>query len=317
MSKLDLDKYLAAAEADLDAEARERIRSALGAAVDAAEVEVRARASQAAEGAAESLRGSVRVSSQDMDAQAENAAQKASAARSALLEVVDEANDMPERVQARIKAAQDAAICKVASIADDLRSRIDAEAARAESLSKELEDLKTKSLDLSQARRWTIAMLAATALVALIIILVVSLWGSRIVEQGHVERLEQRATLKAEAEAARAGVENIRLEGVELADLRDQIGADLNRLRAIQEELGIELIRRDDRELELRMGDAVITQELTSRRRLTLGLGDVRLRERVHGPEIQVILDNGLTLAKTSIGSAAHNQEIWWTRNSE
>jgi len=328
MSQFDFDKYLEEAKADLGAEARDRIRSALGAAVDAAEIEAKARTSQAAECAAEALRGSVMAISQDMDDHNAKALEKASMARSALLNTLSEAEGTQKNVADRIQAAQNAAISKAAAIGDDLAKRLDAQTARAESLGKELNTLKAQSINLQHARTWALTMLAAAGVIVVLVVLIGWAWSSHIVAQGQdeaasiiasgqVELARQITILEAEADVARVEVDTIYTEAREMADLRAQIVADVNRLGEVQKEFGIEVIRRDDRELEMRMGNAVITQELTGHQRLTVGLGDVRLREQVHGDRILVIVDNGLTLGKTSIGSAAHGQEIWWTRHGE
>jgi len=312
--------------ATLDAEVSRKARDVAAAlqSVNAAQQGLRSAAEKAVSETADTalhkldrvVSSSLNAAVERLIAEAAQATQKSADARSELLGAIRTADVASKAMEDQIKAAQAEATSKAKAMTNDLKARIRAEAARAEAWSRELDTLTARSMDLHQARKWTMAMLAVGAVVSGLFILSGFAWSSRIVAQGQDELLQQVAQIEGEIAQGRAEIEATLREGTALADARDRIGAELNTLRQVQDQLGIELMRRDDREIQLRLGDATITHELR-RDRTTVGMGDVRLRAREHSPGILVILDNRLTLSKTSIGAAAHGQEVWWTQNAE
>jgi hypothetical protein len=85
--------------------------------------------------------------------------------------------------------------------------------------------------------------------------------GQRSAQNAYAEefaRLDQIANDREIRIAEFAEQENAALsEAHDMADLRDQIGAELNRFREMREEIGLELVR-DDRVIEVRLGDVIL-----------------------------------------------------------
>ena len=285
MSKFDLDKLLSQAGDDLDTESKERISEALRGAVSAAEAEAASRAGKVAQDTLETLRGSLRGIAEATEGEVGETIEKASHARSALIRAIDNASSTPDAVAQRVEVATDRAVSKAKAIGKDLETRLNKEAARADALRKELDALKAQSLDLSQARKWALAMLGAATLVVLIAGLIGYAWSSRIIANGQSDLIEQIAVLEAETEGARADVEAARLQSIEMADLRDQISAELTRVRELQDEIGLRLVR-DDRVVEIRLGDVIL---------------------RPWRGRILVITDEGLQLEPFSGGAALND----------
>lgn len=114
---------------------------------------------------------------------------------------------------------------------------------------------------LKKAQVWVIigAVLAAIGIIA-------ASWagvqiGQRSAQNARAEELARldQVTLAHESRIAElTEQENTAVsEAHDMADLRDQIGAELNRLRELQEEIGLELVR-DDRVIEVRLGDVIL-----------------------------------------------------------
>lgn len=331
MSRFDLEKLLAEANADLDAEARARLTEALNAAVEATGREATLRASQATQAALEGFRAQLEALEAESLAQATKGAQGVTEAyRKALGQLEMHSQRAEEDATGAVKVMAFEAN-KARGV--EIRTREAAQdASRAATLAgQRIEQAQNEIDTLQGVQRRTDGLLkkARTLVIAGAVLAVFGIisasWGGAQIGQRSAQnaraeefvRLDQVALDYETRIAELAEQENAALiEVQDMADLRDQIGTDLNNLREVQDELGIELIRRDGREIELRMGDATITRELR-RQRTTVGLGDVRLRARSNSPGTLVILENGLTLAKTSIGSAAHGQEVWWTRTPD
>lgn len=328
MSRFDLEKLLAEANANLDATARARLTEALNAAVEATEREAILRASGATQAAMESFAAQLKAMEAESLAQATKGAQGVTGTyRKALdkleLDTRRARHDAAGAVKAMAAEANKARAVegRVREVAQEVFVAVAQASQRIEHVRKEIDMLQgvqrqTDGL-LKKARTFAIA-----GAVFAVFGIIVAGWagakiGQRSAQSARAQEFVRLDHVALDYETRIAGLveqENaVLIEVQDIVDLRDRISSDLNNLREVQDELGIELIRRDGREIELRMGDATITRELR-RQRTTVGLGDVRLRVRSFGPEILVILENGLTLAKTSIGSAAHGQEIWWTR---
>ncbi len=312
--------------ATLDAELTRKARDVAAAlqSVNAAQQGLRRAADRAAAETADTalhkleraVNSSLNAAVERLKAETAETTQKSADARSELLSAIRNAQIASKAMENQIRTAQAAVTSTAKAMTSDMETRIRAESERAASWSRELDGLKTRSVDLREARKWTLAMLVVGAAVAALFLVSGFAWSSRIVAQGQDELLQQMSLVEAEITQGRVELEAILREGTELAEARDRIGAELNTLREVQSQLGLELIRRDDREVELRLGDATMTHEL-HRDRTTVGIGDVRLRTREYGPEILVILENDQTLAKTSIGAAARGQEVWWTQSAD
>lgn len=257
MSNFDLHKLMAEAGDNLDAESKARIAEALRAAVSAAEGEATSRAKKATQDALEELTGSLRGLTATAEGEMGETIEKASHARSMLIRAIDNASSTPDAVAQRVNAATDQALSKAKAIGADLETRLNKEATRADALRQELDALKAQSVDLSQARKWTLAMLGAAALIVLVAVLVGWFWASQIIAQGRADLDRQVASLSEEIVNFEADAETARLEGIEMAELRDQIGAELTRVRELQDEIGLELVR-DDRVIEIRLGDVIL-----------------------------------------------------------
>jgi hypothetical protein len=257
MSKFDIDKLLAQAGDDLDAESKTRVTAALRAAVSATEAEVTSKAEQATQEALGALRASLEGLTEVADGEMGEAIKKASYARSALIRAIQDAESIPKLVEQRVNGATDQALSKAKTIGKDLEGRLSKETARADALRKELDVIKAQSLDLSQARKWALAMLGAAALIVLAAGLIGWVWSARIVAEGRAELDQQVASLTEQITVLEAETDTARLAGIEMADLRDQIGVELNRFRELREEIGLELVR-DDRVVEIRLGDVIL-----------------------------------------------------------
>lgn len=272
MSRFDLEKLLAEANADLDAEARARLTEALNAAVEATEREATLRASQATQTALEGLRAQLEAVEAKSLAQATKGAQ-------GVTEAYRKALGQLERDNRR--AEQDAAgAIKVMTIEADKARAVEKqtreaaqEASKAATLAQQTMVHARKEIDTLQGvQRQTDGLLKkarsfaiAGAVLAAFGIIVASWAGAKIgqrsAQNAYAEefaRLDQVAFDQEARIAELAEQENAALsEAHDMADLRDQIGAELNRLREMREEIGLELVR-DDRVIEIRLGDVIL-----------------------------------------------------------
>lgn len=338
MSSFDLDKILAAIEGDMDQEARDRVVQTLTEAVEAAEAEAEKRTRKAGEAALERHREALAALGGTLDTKTAEVASATRSAAQASQNLRDAANraasKAAERAVERLKSRLEglgqnmgnleqemASTERSVESADAARQTLEVASTKATQASSELDKAQDKAKILMRKAQVLALIGACLAILGIVAAgWVGGIIGHRSAGEAYAGEFERLANVAQSHEARIAELveqeSRAEAEADAMAATRDRIRVEQDQVRQAQEELGIELIRRDDREIELRMGDAIITREL-GRERTTVGLGDVRLRQRRHGPEILVILDNGLTLAKTSIGSAAHNQEIWWTRAPE
>lgn len=272
MSRFDLKKLLAEANADLDATARERLAEALNAAVKAAEREAMLRASEATQAALDGFKEQLSAVGAQSLAQSTKGAHGLVEAHSGAL----------RELEAQIKQVEkDAtlAACSVASGVSAARAiEVQARAATKEAsqaaaliqgekakIQKEVETLQNvqRQTDglLKKARTLIItgAVLAVLGLMAAI--WVGAILGQRSAQNAHAAefaRLEQIARDHEARIANLAEQGNAALSAAsDMADLRDQIGAELTRLREVQEEIGLELVR-DDNIIEVRLGDVIL-----------------------------------------------------------
>lgn len=272
MSRFDLKKLLAEANADLDAEARARLTEALNAAVEATEREAILRASEATQAALDVLKEQLRA------VEAQSLAQSTKGAHS----LVEAHSGTLKEMAAQIKQVEkDAtlAACSVASGVSAARAiAVQTRAATKEAsqaavllqgektkIQKEVETLQNVQRQTDGLLKKARTLIITGAVLAVFGVIVAS-WvgvqiGERSAQNAYAEefaRLDQ-VTFDREARIAElTEQENAALsEAHDMADLRDQIGAELNRYREMREEIGLELVR-DDNIIEVRLGDVIL-----------------------------------------------------------
>lgn len=272
MSRFDLKKLLAEANADLDATARERLAEALNAAVEATEREAMLRASEATQAALDGFKEQLSAIEAQSLAQSTKGAHGLVKAHSGAL----------KELEAQIKQVEkDAtlAACSVASGVSAARAievqtlAATKEASQAAALiqgektkiQKEVETLQNvqRQTDglLKKARTLIItgAVLAVLGLMAAI--WVGATLGQRSAQNAHATEFARLEQISRDHEARIADLaeqENAALSAAsDMADLRDRIGAELTRFREVQEEIGLELVR-DDNVIEVRLGDVIL-----------------------------------------------------------
>lgn len=272
MSRFDLDKLLAEANADLDAAARARLTEALNAAVEATEREAMIRASEAMQAALDGLREQLKAVEAENLAQATKGAQRVTDAYRKALGQLEMHSQRAEQDAAGAVKVMAFEANKARAV--EIRTREAAEdASRAATLAGQRIEQAQNQIDtlqgvqrqtdglLKKARGFVIAgaVLAAFGIFA-------ASWagakiGQRSAQNAYAEefaRLDQLALDRQTRIAELAEQENTAFsEAHDMADLRDQIGAELSRLREMREEIGLELVR-DDRVIEVRLGDVIL-----------------------------------------------------------
>lgn len=272
MSRFDLKKLIAAAEADMDAAARARVEEALTAAVEATEQEVRLRASEVsnavlerlaeqlkalkAQAVTESTKGAHslveahRGALKELEAQIKQVEKDATLAACSVASGVSAARAIEVQTRAATKEASQAA-----ALIQGEKTKIQKEVETLQNVQRQTDGLLKKARTLIITR----AVLAVLGLMAAI--WVGATLGQRSAQNAHATefaRLEQLARDHEARIADLAEQENAALSAAsDMADLRDRIGAELTRLREVQEEIGLELVR-DDNIIEVRLGDVIL-----------------------------------------------------------
>lgn len=272
MSRFDLKKLLAEANADLDAEARVRLTEVLNAAVEATEREAALRASEATQAALEDLRAQLKAVEAESLAQATKGAQSVTEAyRKALGQLAMHSQRAEQDATGAVKVM---AFEANKARAVEIRTREAAQdASRAATLAGQKIEQAHNEIDALQGvQRQTDGLLkkARTLVIAGAVLaflgIIVASWagvqiGQRSAQNAYAEefaRLDQLALDRQTRIAELAEQENEALsEAHDMADLRDQIGAELTRFREMREEIGLELVR-DDRVIEIRLGDVIL-----------------------------------------------------------
>lgn len=272
MSRFDLKKLLAEAHADLDAEARARLTEALNAAVEATEREAALRASEATQAALEGLRAQLKAAEAESLAQATKGAQGVTETYRKALGQLERDNRRAEQDAAGAVKAMTIEADKARAVEKQTREAAQ-DASRAATLAgQRIEQAQNEIDTLQGVQRQTDGLLkkARTLVIAGAVLaflgIIVASWagiqiGQRSAQSAYAEefgRLDQVALEYETRIAELAEQQNAALsEAQDMADLRDQIGAELNRLREMREEIGLELVR-DDRVIEIRLGDVIL-----------------------------------------------------------
>lgn len=272
MSAFDFEKLLAAAEADLDAAARARVKEALTAAVEATEEEARRRATEVSTAILErhakqleALKAQAMVGAKtDADNLVEAHRDALKGLEAEIRRVETDATSAARSVASGVSAARgvEAQIRAASSEASQAAKLIKAEQTKAQ---EEIETLKAHQrqmddlLKKGRALVMTVAVLAVLGITAAIWVGATS--GQRSAQNAYAAefaRLEQVAQGHEARIAELVEQENTAFAAAtDMADLRDQIGTELNRLREVQEEIGLELVR-DDSVIEVRLGDVIL-----------------------------------------------------------
>lgn len=272
MSRFDLEKLLAEASADLDATARARLTEALNAAVEATEREAKLRASQATQAALEGLRAQLEAVEAKSLAQATKGAQGVTEAYRKGLGQLERDNRRAEQDAAGAVRVMIIEANKARAVEKQTREAAQ-DASRAATLAgQRIEQAQNEIDTLEGVQRQTAGLLkkAQTLVIAGAVLAVFGIiaasWvgvqiGHRSAQNAYAEelaRLDQVAIDREARIAELAEQEHAALsEAHDMADLRDQIGAELNRFREMRAEIGLELVR-DDRVIEIRLGDVIL-----------------------------------------------------------
>lgn len=272
MSRFDLEKLLAEASADLDATARARLTEALNAAVEATEREATLRASQATQAALDDLRAQMKAVEAETLAQGTKGAESVTEAyRKALgqLEMHSQRAEQDATGAVKVMAFEAnkarAVEKQTREAAQDASRAATLAGQRIEQAQNEIETLQGVQRQTDGLLKKARTLVMAGAVLAVLGIIAAS-WvgvqiGHRSAQNAYAEelaRLDQVATDREARIAELAEQENTALsEAHDMADLRDQIGAELTRFREMREEIGLELVR-DDRVIEIRLGDVIL-----------------------------------------------------------
>lgn len=269
MNRFDLKKLLAEANADLDATARARLAEALNAAVEATEREATLRASQATQAALEGLRAQLEAVEAKSLAQATKGAQDVTEAYRKALGQLERDNRRAEQDAAGAVRVMIIEADKARAVEKQTREAAQ-DASRAATLAGQRIEQAQNEIDALQGvQRQTDGLLkkAQTLVIAGAVLAVFGIiaasWvgvqiGHRSAQNAYAEELARLDQVATDREARIAEQENAALsEAHDMADLRDQIGAELTRFREMRAEIGLELVR-DDRVIEIRLGDVIL-----------------------------------------------------------
>jgi hypothetical protein len=273
MSRFDLDKRLAAIDADLDAAIIERFKQALTAAVDDAEREAQLRASEATQGALGGFRRQLEALEAKAVAQSTEGAQSLVERHRAALEGLEAQMKRTEQDAASVARSVANEAKEARAVEDEIRDAAQSASKAAASAEQTRDAAIRETSVLRDVQQQTTGLMrkARLFLIAGVVFALLGLlaagWVGGLIGQQAADQVyaTEFARLAEEVQAHEDRIAELVIdeeaafvEADRMATTRDRIRGEMNRITELQDEIGLEVVRDSRGVVEIKLGDVML-----------------------------------------------------------